>query len=92
MALSREICFLFFEETEKDLRAIEAHAKDDQWTEVSLLAHRIRGRARVMNFAEFEGLCADVETHANGGEYAGIGPKIDSVNAALAARRKTEIG
>ena len=92
MALAKEFYILFFEETKKDLRAVEVHAKNAEWSDVSLLAHRIRGRSRIMSFAEFEELCTEVERSASVGGQTDIDSKIAAVHAAFEARRKKELG
>ena len=67
--LGEEIFTLFCSETTTDLRAISDAIGTRDWSAVFGHAHRIRGRARVMGFQEYDVPCAKLEEDIQNAEY-----------------------
>ncbi len=85
--MNEEYRALFHSEMEKDCVLMRGFIEVADWPGLALLAHRIRGRARVMGFDEFEDICTDLEDRAQAEDLYGVGLAMESLARALLDRR-----
>jgi hypothetical protein len=72
---------LFRTETQKDLGALCTALEEGDRSLLSLLAHRLRGRGRIMNYPRFEELAGRLETLADGQDFAAMGEGLEALRA-----------
>ena len=85
--MSEEYRALFYREMDKDCALMRGFVETADWPGLTLLAHRIRGRARIMGFDEFEEICTDLEHRAQAADPFGVGVAMEMLDRALLGRR-----
>ena len=80
---------LFLETTQEDLKKLDGALVEENWEQVSHIAHHIKGAATNLDLSEISGAAIDAESSARSKEKETLTAQIETIRRELALLART---